>query len=54
MPSTSSRQRALMCIALAIKQGKTPASYSKEGAKLAKEMSLGKLEEYCKPPVKEK
>jgi len=40
-----------MCIALAIKKGEQPASYSKEGARLAGQMSEAKLAEYCKAPV---
>lgn len=51
MPATSKEQRTLMCIALGIKKGETPASYSKEGARLAKSMSEDKLQEFCKSPV---
>jgi len=47
MPAESEAQRKLMCIALSIKRGKTPASYSAEAAKLAKTMSESDLEEYC-------
>ena len=53
MPATSKSQRTLFCIALAIKKGETPATYSKQAAKMAETMSLDKLAEYCKPPVKE-
>ena len=52
MPSVSERQRKLMCIALSIKQGKTPASYSKEASRLANEMSEEQLAEYCGGKVK--
>ena len=46
-PSTSEKQRALFCIALSIKQGKTKASYSKQAAKMAREMDEKTLAEYC-------
>jgi len=52
MPATSSAQRKIMCIALSIKLGKTPKSYSAEAAKMAKEMSVKDLSDYCKSPVK--
>lgn len=52
MPSVSENQRKLMCIALSIKKGETPASYSKEAARLASEMSEEQLAEYCEPKVK--
>lgn len=51
MPATSKNQRTLFCIALSIKQGKTPASYSAEAARMAKEMSEEQLQEYCGSPV---
>ncbi len=53
MPSTSEKQRKLMCIALAMKQGKTPKSYSKEAARISEEMSEEQLKEFCEAPVKE-
>jgi len=52
MPATSENQRTLFCIALSIKRGKTPASYSKQAAKMAEEMSEEQLKEYCSAPVK--
>lgn len=52
MPAESIAQRKIMCIALSIKLGKTPASYSKEAARMAKEMSVKQLSDYCKSPVK--
>lgn len=52
MPATSENQRKLMCIALSIKQGKTVASYSKQAAKMASEMSEAQLAEYCGAKVK--
>ena len=53
MPATSEDQRTLWCIALAIKRGETPASYSKEAAKIASENSEETLKDYCEAPVKE-
>ena len=47
MPAESKAQKTLFCIAKAIKEGKTPASYSKQAAKMAETMSLEKLNEYC-------
>lgn len=52
MPSTSKRQKTLMCIALSIKESKTPASYSKQAAKMAGTMSAEKLKDYCGESVK--
>lgn len=52
MPATSEAQRRLMCIALSIKRGETPASYSKEAARLAETMSESDLEDYCGSKVK--
>lgn len=51
MPATTTKQRTLFCIAESIKEGKTPASYSKQAAKMANTMSLEKLKEYCEVPV---
>lgn len=45
-------QRKLACIALSIKRGKTPASYSKEAAGMAESMSEEKLSEWCSGPIK--
>jgi len=52
-PATSPEQKTLFCLALAIKLGKVPASKSPEAAKMAKEMSLEQLSDFCKSPVKE-
>lgn len=52
MPATSEAMRRKMCIALNIKLGKTPKSYSPECAKMAKEMTLKQLSDFCKSPVK--
>ncbi len=51
MPSISEKQRTLMCIALAMKRGKTPKSYSKAAAKIADQMSEEQLIAYCEEPV---
>jgi len=51
MPATSSAQRKLFCIALQMKLGKTPKSYSAEAAKMAREMSIKTLSEYCHSKV---
>jgi hypothetical protein len=52
MPATSKAQRTLFCIALSIKRGETPKSYSKQAAKLAEENSEETLKDYCEAPVK--
>lgn len=52
MPATSEKMRRKMCIALSIKLGKTPKSYSPECAKMASEMSIKQLSDFCKSPVK--
>ncbi len=51
-PSSSEAQRRLMCLALSIKLGKTPASKSAEGARLARTMSLKDLGDFCRSKVK--
>jgi len=48
----SENQKTLACIALAIKRGEQPRSYSAEAAKMADSMSEEKLAEWCKGPVK--
>jgi hypothetical protein len=48
---TSENQRTLACIALAIKRGKTPRSYSKAAAEMADSMSEEKLKQWCKGPI---
>lgn len=50
-PSSSESQRRLMCLALSIKVGKTPASKSKQAADMAKSMSLKDLKEFCESKV---
>jgi hypothetical protein len=51
MPATSENMRKLACVALSIKRGETPESYSAEGAKMAKGMTEEQLSDYCKKPV---
>lgn len=51
-PASSEEQKTLACIALSIKQGKTPASYSKQASKMAESMTEEQLEHYCKGKVK--
>jgi len=53
MPAESEEQRRLMAIALQIKRGELPASYSPEAAKLARTMTERQLRDYAKKPVKE-
>ena len=43
----SEKQKTLACIALSIKRGETPKSFSKQGAKMAESMSEDKLSEWC-------
>ncbi len=52
MPAKSERQRTLACIALAIKRGEQPRSYSQQAAKMADTMTETELEHYCKNKVK--
>jgi len=52
MPATSPEQQKLACIALSIKRGKTPKSYSKEAAEWAESASEESLRETCESPVK--
>ncbi len=49
---TSENQQTHACIALAMKRGKTPRSYSAAAAKMAVSMTEEKLSEWCKGPVK--
>lgn len=51
MPATSEAQRQIMCIALQIKLGKTPKSYSREAARMAREMTVAQLKDYCHSEV---
>lgn len=47
MPAVSGKQKTLFCIARSIKEGKTPASYSKKAADIAAKNSLETLKDYC-------
>jgi len=47
MPAKTEAQRRIFCVALSIKRGLTPKSYSAEAAKMAEEMSEETLKEYC-------
>jgi hypothetical protein len=52
IPSVSKTQHKFMGIALAMKKGKTPKSYSPEAAKAAKTMSEKALEHFAKTKEK--
>lgn len=43
MPATSKNQRTLFCIALSIKRGETPRTYSAKAAEMADKMSEKQL-----------
>ncbi len=51
MPATSQKQKSLFCIARSIKEGKTPASFSKQAAKIAENTDLATIKEFCESPV---
>ena len=53
MPAKTEAQRRIFCIALSMKRGLTPKSYSPEAAKMAAEMSEETLKEYCGSKPKE-
>jgi len=53
MPKTA-KQRTLACIALSIKKGETPRSYSAQAAQMADSMSEEKLKEWCSGPLEKK
>ncbi len=48
MPSTSKKQQALMCIALSVKRGKTPPSYSRVATRVSQQMTEAQLREFCR------
>lgn len=52
MPAKSKAQRRLFGIALSIKRGKTPASYSKEASKIASSLPEHKIREFTVNPKK--
>ncbi len=47
MPAVSEVQRRLAGIALAIKRGQTPRSYSQEAARMADSMTEAQLEKFA-------
>jgi len=51
MPATSESQRELFCVALSIKRGETPASYSEEAADIASQNDEATLVEFCEKPI---
>jgi hypothetical protein len=53
MPATSEQQRKLFCVALSMKRGETPKSYSQQAAKMADSMSEAQLKDYCEGKVQE-
>ena len=52
-PAVSRQQQKLFCIALSIKRGETPKSYSKEAAALAEQNDEQTLKDYCGSKVEE-
>ena len=52
-PATSRQQQKLFCLALSIKLGKAKASVSPEAAKMAKDMSVKQLSEFCRSKVED-
>ena len=54
MPAVSEAQRRLAGIALSIKQGETPRSYSKEAADMADSMTEAQLEKFARSVQKKK
>jgi hypothetical protein len=54
MPAVSERQRKAMAIALSMKRGETPKSYSPKLSKLAKSMSEQQLRDFAKKTKKRK
>ena len=51
MPSSSRQQQKLMCLALSIKLGKVKASKSPQAAKMARQMSVKQLSDFCHSPI---
>jgi hypothetical protein len=50
MPAKSIKQQRLFGIALSMKRGETPYSYSPKASKLAKSMTETKLKEFASTP----
>ena len=54
-PASSERQRRACCLALSVKLGKRPPNgVSPEIRRMAKEMTIEDLSDYCRQPIKEK
>lgn len=53
MPAKNEKMRRLMCLALSMKLGKTAKSKSPQAAKMAKDMSVEQLSDYCKSEPEE-
>jgi len=54
MPARSERQRRMAGVALSIKRGQTPRSYSPEAARMAESMSERQLRHYTKRSKRKK
>ena len=54
MPARSERQRKLARVALSIKRGETPRSYSPEATRMAESMSEEKLRHYARGTKRKK
>ena len=54
MPSKSKKQEKLFGIALSIKRGETPASYSSDAARIAKTMTLKQITDFASKIVASK
>jgi len=52
MPAESQKQKTLMCMALAVKEGKLSPTYSKKAKQMADSMSKKDLEEFCHSDIK--
>lgn len=51
MPAESEDQKTLACIALSMKRGETPKTYSESAAEMADSMSEEQLVDYCESPI---
>ena len=52
MTAVSKKQKTTACMALAMKNGKLPATYSKAAKSMADSMSEKELETMCQMPMK--
>ena len=50
-PASSEDQRKLSCVALSIKRGENPESFSESAATMAESMSEEDLVDFCESPV---